>query len=156
PRLGFFGAWFLITLAPTSSIVPIATEVGAERRMYLPLMSLIAVVVTAAFRIIADVPTRRLATPPGTPSATGALISLVVTSMAPGATTVARIREYVSSLSLARTVVERYPTSVAHHMVGAELSKLGRHEEAVAELRQALPGAPRAHYSLGVDLFNQG
>src|SRR5262249_9476793 len=33
PPLGFLGAWFFITLAPSSSIVPIATEVGAERRM---------------------------------------------------------------------------------------------------------------------------
>ena len=36
PMLGFLGAWFFVTLAPTSSVVPIATEVGAERRMYLP------------------------------------------------------------------------------------------------------------------------
>ncbi len=33
PRWGFLGAWFFVTLARTSSIVPIATEVGAERRM---------------------------------------------------------------------------------------------------------------------------
>jgi hypothetical protein len=33
PRLFFPGAWFFVTLAPASSIVPIATEVGAERRM---------------------------------------------------------------------------------------------------------------------------
>src|SRR4029434_7381145 len=36
PAWGFLGLWFFITLAPSSSIVPIATEVGAERRMYLP------------------------------------------------------------------------------------------------------------------------
>ena len=40
-------AWMFVTLAPTSSIVPIATEVGAERRMYLPLAALIALVVAA-------------------------------------------------------------------------------------------------------------
>ena len=47
PRLGFLGAWFFVTLAPTSSIVPIATEVGAERRMYLPLMALVLLGVLA-------------------------------------------------------------------------------------------------------------
>src|SRR5262249_33967100 len=41
----FFGCWFFLTLAPTSSVLPIATEVGAERRMYLPL---VAVIVAAA------------------------------------------------------------------------------------------------------------
>ena len=35
-----FGLWFFVTLAPASSIVPVATEVGAERRMYLPLMAI--------------------------------------------------------------------------------------------------------------------
>ena len=32
---------FFLTLAPTSSVVPIASEVGAERRMYLPLAALV-------------------------------------------------------------------------------------------------------------------
>jgi hypothetical protein len=45
PPLGFLGAWFFLTLAPTSSVVPIATEVGAERRMYLPLLSVIALAI---------------------------------------------------------------------------------------------------------------
>src|SRR5205814_7979214 len=50
PRLGFLGAWFFVTLAPTSSIVPIATEVGAERRMYLPLAALVALAGVAGAR----------------------------------------------------------------------------------------------------------
>ena len=45
PQIGFIGAWFWITLAPTSSIVPIATEVAAERRMYLPLAAVVLLVV---------------------------------------------------------------------------------------------------------------
>jgi hypothetical protein len=45
PKWGFLTAWFFITLAPTSSIVPIATEVGAERRMYLPLIAVVVLVV---------------------------------------------------------------------------------------------------------------
>ena len=48
PALGFAGAWFFVTLAPTSSIVPIATEVGAERRMYLPLIAIIALAVVGS------------------------------------------------------------------------------------------------------------
>jgi protein O-mannosyl-transferase len=55
PSLGFAGCWFFLTLAPTSSVVPIATEVGAERRMYLPLVALIALAVvgSAAVRDLA-------------------------------------------------------------------------------------------------------
>lgn len=48
PPLGFAGCWLFLTLAPTSSVVPIATEVGAERRMYLPLVSLIALVIVSS------------------------------------------------------------------------------------------------------------
>src|ERR1700730_1774938 len=48
PRLGFLGAAFFVTLAPTSSIVPIASEVGAERRMYVPLAALVMLMVLAA------------------------------------------------------------------------------------------------------------
>ncbi len=37
----FLGAWFFLTLAPSSSVVPIATEVAAERRVYLALASIL-------------------------------------------------------------------------------------------------------------------
>src|SRR5579864_5595865 len=47
PRIGFLGVWFFVTLAPTSSIVPIWTEVGAERRMYVPLVALVVLTVVA-------------------------------------------------------------------------------------------------------------
>src|SRR5262245_42249573 len=33
--LGFLGAWFFLILAPSSSVVPIKTEIAAERRVYL-------------------------------------------------------------------------------------------------------------------------
>src|SRR5205085_2149598 len=47
PTWAFPGIWFFAMLAPTSSILPIATEVGAERRMYLALLALIVVTVLA-------------------------------------------------------------------------------------------------------------
>ncbi len=40
PRIGYPAAWFFVVLAPTSSIVPIATEVAADRRVYLALAGL--------------------------------------------------------------------------------------------------------------------
>jgi hypothetical protein len=50
PPIGFLGAWFFLTLAPTSSIMPISTEVGAERRMYLPLMAIVVLSVLVVRR----------------------------------------------------------------------------------------------------------
>jgi tetratricopeptide (TPR) repeat protein len=70
---------------------------------------------------------------------------------------VGRNREYASALTLTRTIVERRPNAVAHHMFAEQLSLAGRHDEAVAHLREAVAGGnSRAGYPLGVALFNQG
>ena len=45
----FIGAWFFLILAPTSSVLPIVTEVAAEHRMYLPLAGVITLVVIGCF-----------------------------------------------------------------------------------------------------------
>src|SRR5207244_2288102 len=55
---GFGGAWVFLTLAPTSTIVPVVTEVAAEHRMYLPLAGVIAVIVIAGDRLLRRVPGR--------------------------------------------------------------------------------------------------
>jgi pentatricopeptide repeat protein len=41
---GFWGAWFFVILAPTSSFVPIFTEIAALRRMYLPTLAVLVVI----------------------------------------------------------------------------------------------------------------
>ena len=39
--VAFLGASFFLILAPSSSVVPISTEIAAERRFYLPLARLV-------------------------------------------------------------------------------------------------------------------
>ncbi|MGH9143877.1 MAG: tetratricopeptide repeat protein, partial [Vicinamibacterales bacterium] len=146
PTLGVLGAWFFLTLAPTSSILPIATEVGAERRMYLPLIALIALAVIGLAWAA-----RQLARGP----AIAATVAAVVVA-ALGATTMARNREYASPLGLAETVLARWPTPSAEAAVGQELAVAGRHDEAIARLEEAAPHFARAYYHLGGELFNQG
>ena len=46
--LGFLGAWFFLILAPTSSFRQ-ASEVVAERRMYLPLAAVVVLAVMAIY-----------------------------------------------------------------------------------------------------------
>ena len=145
PKLAFLGAWAWLNLAPASSIVPIATEVGAERRMYLPLMALVVLAVLGGASLSRR--TRR--------GFQIAVLAVVSTALAAG--TIARNREYSSALSLARTTLARYPTPVGHYELGNELLAAGHdRQEALRHLRQALPGAPRAHYTLGVELFLEG
>jgi hypothetical protein len=50
-RLGWFafaGSWFFILLAPSSSFVPVNTEIAAERRIYLALAAIFVLVVVGA------------------------------------------------------------------------------------------------------------
>src|SRR5262249_40687895 len=50
PALGFLGAWFLLILAPTSSVVPIATQTVPEHRVYLPLAGVAVLFVVLLYR----------------------------------------------------------------------------------------------------------
>src|SRR5205807_28441 len=155
--IGFLAAVVVMNLAPTSSVVPIATEVGAERRMYLPLAALVTLVVCAILYAMDALTTsrstsRRNAIDRKTMARIGAVLGVLAASGL-AVRTVMRNREYASALTLARLTLARYPTSVAHFMVGSELSIVGQHEEAVQELRAAIPGPPRGRYVLGLDLF---
>src|SRR5262249_6057034 len=109
PLLGFLGVWFFFTLAPTSSVVPIATEVGADRRMYLPLAALVVLAVVLLYllreqwahaapnnargmrRQVVDV-------------ASLTIVGVVCFSLA--LTTVRRHRDYASGLTLWQTVLD--------------------------------------------------
>jgi len=141
PLLGFLGLWFFVTLAPTSTIVPIATEVGAERRMYLPLAALIALAVVAIGPRL-----RRAA----------AIALLVIVTAALSAQTALRHREYTSSSVMAQTILERWPTGFAHARVGIELARAGNHDESLTHLRESVKTYPKGHFHLGVELFATG
>ena len=158
PSLGLLGAWFFITLAPTSSIVPVATEVGAERRTYLPLLAVIvlaSVTVTLAWRAGDRVRLRVPGILRGEVFLGAAVLALVAGLLA--AATVARNREYASPVTLARTVVDRRPTAVSRHYLAEQLVLAGQHDEAMRLLREAVAGGDsRAGYLLGFELFNAG
>jgi Flp pilus assembly protein TadD len=163
PRATFPGVWVFVTLAPTSSFAPIAAEVGAERRMYLPLMGIVTLAVLGAATLRAHLVRRagedtsggreRLRERRLDPLAVGlALVVAVVLSVV----TMARTREYGSALTLAQTVLARWPTPNAEQLVGQELADAGQHEEAIRHLRRALPDFAPAHYYLGRELLAVG
>ena len=144
PELGFAGAWVFLTLAPTSSVVPIATEVAAERRMYLPLMAIIVALVAVAYKGSDPFSQKK------------GLTLFFVAAIALGSMTIARNREYASWLTLAQTTLERWPTDAAHGGVGSELARLRRDEEALPYLQIGARTDARARYNLGVTLYNLG
>jgi tetratricopeptide (TPR) repeat protein len=151
PKAGFLGAWFFITLAPASSIVPIATEVGAERRMYLPLAALAALAVGSAVMIAA----RR-----GVPAAwttRGVLAGTAVAVATLAFVTVHRNADYRDHVLLWEQVIRERPTARAHYSLGLELKASGQIERALDEYRQAAAlGDFEALYALGFEHDAQG
>jgi Flp pilus assembly protein TadD len=143
PAFGFLGAMFFLTLAPTSSVVPILTEVGAERRMYLPLATLVVFAVVLGARATE-----------GRRKAAAAL--LIVVGGALAIRTVARNRDYDSALTLWKNVVEVRPQGRARFAYANELLALGRNEEATSQLRLAIADNADARAGLGTALLLQG
>jgi tetratricopeptide (TPR) repeat protein len=172
PALGFLGVWFFVLLAPTSSLIPITTEVGAERRMYLPLIAIILLVAIGG--VLAWHDWQRIRLKPDTtraepwrPASAGPANGRAVHVWAPWAIlaavaallmtgTISRNREYESAVSMARTVVARRPMGVTHHLLGMELIAAGQREEGLQQLREAIHTDPRARYNLGVQLIQAG
>jgi predicted Zn-dependent protease len=150
PALGFPAVWAFLTLAPTSSIVPIATEAGAPRRMYLPLAG-IAVLFVVGIAAIAQ--RSRRGTSFKRPLFAGAAIVIII---ALAATTAAQNREFVSAEGLWRSSLERWPSRLAHRNLAAVLLQQGRRTEALEHLRAAADQGPLARYALGVALFDEG
>jgi protein O-mannosyl-transferase len=153
PRVAYCLVWFFVTLAPTSSFVPIATEVGADRRMYLPLASLVTLVIAGCWYGLTarrDPAQHRMRT-------AGFALGAVALVGVLGWTTAARNREYATPLALAQTILERRPTAVAHQILGEQLALANRVPEALAEFREAVSlGDTRAVYPLALLIFNQG
>lgn len=145
--VAYLGTWFFVTLAPSSSIVPIATEVGAERRMYLALAAVVALVVLAGRwgiqRLTRDSPPSR-----------GRLAWGMVTTLAIvcAALTSSRLRAYEDPQRLWAQVLSERPHGRAHYNAAIEAKKRGRTGEALEHYRAALPDEPGAHYAIGFEL----
>jgi Flp pilus assembly protein TadD len=152
-RVAFLVVWFFVALAPASSIVPITTEVGAERRMYVPSMAAVALFVAAAVAVGDRV--RRTQSMTGDTARTAGLTVLAVATAALAAGTAQRNREFQSSLRLAETSYTRHPSPAARSMYGVELAAAGRLLEAERELRGAAEAFPDARYFLGTVLRAQ-
>jgi len=147
PALGFLGVWFFVTLAPTSSVVPIATEVGAERRMYLPLMALAVFAVIGAYRLLS----RRLQADSRVPAAVLAVVCLLL-----AAGTTVRTLEYRSVRTIAQTNVDRYPHGRARLALASELVAVNEHSEALRQLQEAVKDYPQAHLALATEMATSG
>ncbi|MCE9590339.1 MAG: tetratricopeptide repeat protein [Planctomycetes bacterium] len=152
PRWGWPCALFFLVLAPSSSVMPIVTEVVAEHRFYLPLAVVIALPVVAVACLVARSHSR----------IAWAFAAIVVTAVASPLAyqTHLRNRDYQSSVTLWSDTVEKRPTNVRSlQNLGLALMRDDRGAEAIPFLRTAtnlMPGMIDAHRALGQALRNTG
>jgi cytochrome c-type biogenesis protein CcmH/NrfG len=156
PRIGFPAACFFLILAPTSSFVPIVTEVGAERRMYLPLAGLCVLVVIGGFSLLDWAARRAWAEDERRASRVArwsgiAVVAIVVALLSTA--TVRRNRDYRSVMTLWQSAVEAMPDNPQSHVnLGNEFLIRGELQQAERHYRAALgldPDDTLAHYNLG-------
>jgi len=154
PTLGFAGACFFLILAPSSSIVPILTEVGAERRMYLPLAALLAVLLLGLWWLVSALMSRE-----GLRRGVfGALVGMLVLLATPA--TIARNAVLRSELTAWQDAVAKRPDNPgAHNNLGRVYAKRGELELARQHFETAV-GLPDcgvdAYTNLGLVLADLG
>lgn len=155
PKVGFLGAVFFLTLAPASSIVPIATEVGAERRMYLPLAAL---AVLGALGGLWLVQRARALAPPGSQRlvARTALVAAGVWIAMLAVRTVDRNDDFSSREAIWRSSVEQRPHGRARLSYATALLDAGHEESALRQLQLAVRDYPKARFALANELAGNG
>jgi tetratricopeptide (TPR) repeat protein len=120
----FAGAWFFLILAPTSSVLPIVTEVAAEHRMYLPLASLTTLAVIAGFRLLPRILAR---------------VALVTAVLLFGSMTQRRNEDYADFDRIwLDTIAKRPDNARARNNYATSLLTQGRFADAEVHLRVAV------------------
>ncbi len=163
PRIGFGLAWCFIILAPTSSIVPIVSEVAAERRMYVPLAGLVALVVVGGYAIIGRLSRRWSATGLGRDRwiIAGYITAVCLVAAPLLVLTVRRNTQYASEVALWQSAIEAMPDNSRAHVnlantVRDDLGDLGRAERHYRTALRLRPTNAIARTNLGAVLASQG
>jgi tetratricopeptide (TPR) repeat protein len=159
---GFVGAWVFAALAPSSSLLPLPTEVAADRRMYLPLAGIVVCAVVGAYlggrrllpRLLRAEFQRRVV---GTAIAL-VLAAAVVAALATMASD--RNRDFWSEERIWQDTVQKRPANPRARLnYGAILTEMRRFSEAEGQLREAVrlkDSSAQAHANLGSVLCSLG
>ena len=159
--LGFAAAAFFLILAPSSSILPIVTEIAAEHRMYLPLAAVLATVVIGGYALaLRWWPALRDSSRARQIAVRYAVIFAGAAAVGLGLLTRERNLDYASQETLWKDAVRKRPANArARITYGLELMRQRRLPEAERELRTAVEldaSNAAAQLNLGVVLSSSG
>jgi tetratricopeptide (TPR) repeat protein len=149
PRIGFLLACIFLILAPSSSVVPIVTEIEADQRMYLPLAALVALVVVGGWTFAQRWRLTRVAI-----ALAPAVIAVLITF------TFMRNSDYHSALEIWADAIEKRPNDWTAHCgygqalagIASGYAPLSPQQKAAAgwavpELRRAIELKPTRYIS---------
>lgn len=150
--IGMAGAWFFLILAPTSSVLPIASQVAAERRMYLPSLALIVLVI-----VLAQIPLSRLSRSSVSSLNLGVAAVLIIVL---GISTSLRSAIWSTETSLWKDNVAKDPSNqLARNNLGQVLLSAGDAGSAKEHFETALrldPDYPEALHNLALCHLEEG
>jgi tetratricopeptide (TPR) repeat protein len=151
--LGFVGLAFFLILAPSSSVIPLPSEVAAERRMYLPLACAVTLLVAGGRSAL-----ERFAPRDSRPALAGTLVAAAVVALSLASRD--RIHDYRSALSIWEDAARKSPArATTQNNVARELMLEKRFAEAVPHLQEAIrlqPELEPPRYLLGFALLSTG
>jgi tetratricopeptide (TPR) repeat protein len=144
--VGYLLSWLLFILAPTS-IVPIVSEIAAERRMYLPLASLAVLFVVGGWSLVQRRLQMSTTKSPRPQMVVLAPVAAIVFLL--GLMSNHRLRAYQDPTILWRDVIQHQPANaLAHGNLGSLYARSGRLTEGIEELRTAVSLDPDDHTAL--------
>jgi protein O-mannosyl-transferase len=146
--MGWF--WFLGTLVPVIGLVQVGRQSMADRYAYVPLIGISVIVAWGAADLLVRVQNRKWIL-----ASAAVLVVLMCTVVASQ-----QVQTWENSLAMwGHTIAVTKDNYTAEHGLAAELGLLGRNEEAIAHLKEALrirPDYPDAHYNMGLELVDLG
>jgi tetratricopeptide (TPR) repeat protein len=161
--VGFVLVFVGAVLAPTS-IMPVLTEMAAERRMYLPLAALVVLVVVGIYLFVGRQLALSAAAGNSSPNskapilaASVSVIMLVIIYSIIGSH---RLSDYHNETLMWQQVVESQPLNyMAHYNLGLIYNQAGREADSIKELQASIDSHPRypaARSALGFALIKAG
>jgi protein O-mannosyl-transferase len=151
--VGLLGTWYFAILSPTF-LIPVVTEMAAERRMYLPLATPVILFVVGGYVLATSYLPRRTSHPAPFDSRVLSVVALLFClAIACGVASAERLRVYQQPSRLWQQVLQVQPQNdTAHQQLGKYLDDAGDTAAAVAHFREAVrlkPDSAQARYNLG-------